>query len=332
MPYFDNLSMKSKLSILPLVFFMVAWAGSSPGQEQSGKFQKNSSGRHTVSIKVGNLEREYIVHVPTGYGNSKPVPVVIMCHGGGGTGKAAITETKWNEKADGIGFLAVFPEATRPNMSAPANFRNNGQTWNDGSGRFQAKANDVEFISVMIDDLIAKFNVDPKRIYATGFSNGASMAFRLGVELSQRIAAIAPVAGALWVAQPKVSRPISMLYITGRQDPLNPLNGGMPRILESNTPLGGKAKPPVAEHIAKWIAMLHCPAQPEVVYDRDGIKGVRYAPCDGQAEVLFYTIDGMGHTWPGGFSILPESWVGKLTHKIKANDLIWDFFKRHQLP
>jgi polyhydroxybutyrate depolymerase len=317
---------------LPLMFLLVACATLSVAQEQTKKFEQVTAGRHTMSIKVGNLKREYMVYVPKGYDGSKPVPVVIMCHGGGGTGNAAMTETKWNEKADEVGFLAVFPEATRPNMSAPANFRNNGQFWNDGSSRLQAKANDVEFISVMIDDLIAKFNVDAKRIYATGFSNGASMAFRLGMELSQRIAAIAPISGALWFDQPKVDRPISMLYLTGLQDPLNPINGGMPRILESGVPLGGRAKPPVAENITKWTAMLHCPAEPEVIYDREGIKGVRYAPCDGQAEVLFYTIDGMGHTWPGGFSLLPESWVGKLTNKIKANDLIWDFFKRHQLP
>lgn len=317
---------------LPLMFLLVACATLSIGQEQTRKFEKFTSGRHTMSIKVGNLEREYMVYVPKGYDGSKPVPVVIMCHGGGGTGNAAITETKWNEKADEVGFLAVFPEATRPNMSAPANFRNNGQFWNDGSSRLQAKANDVEFVSAMIDDLIAKFNVDAKRIYATGFSNGASMAFRLGVELSQKIAAIAPISGALWFDQPKVDRPISMLYLTGLQDPLNPFNGGKPHMLGSGTALGGRAKPPVAENITKRTAMLHCPAEPEVIYDRDGIKGVRYAPCDGQTEVLFYTIDGMGHTWPGGFSLLPESWVGKLTNKIKANDLIWDFFKRHQLP
>jgi len=289
-------------------------------------------GRHDFSIRAGGLDRAYFVWVPKGFDASKATPVVIMCHGGGGTGQAAMTETKWNDKADEAGFLAVFPEATRPDMSAPANFRTNGQTWNDGSGRFRKDVNDVEYIRLVIDDLIAKYPVDPKRIYVTGFSNGASMTFRLGVELSDKIAAIAPVSGALWFDKPQSARPISMLYLTGLQDPLNPIGGGMPRLLQTGTPLGGRAKPPVAASIAKWTAMLNCPAEPGIAYDENGIKGVRYAPCDGQAEVLFYTVDGMGHTWPGGFSLLPETWVGPLTHKIKANDLLWDFFQRHRLP
>ena len=133
------------------------------------------TGNHSLSIKVDNMERHYIVHVPKGYDAQKFVPVVMMFHGGGGTGTAAMNETRWAEKSDQSGFLAVFPEASRPDMSKPANFRMNPQTWNDGSGRFQSGVDDVKFVSSMIDDLGTRFIIDHKRIYSTGFSNGACL-------------------------------------------------------------------------------------------------------------------------------------------------------------
>ncbi|MBF0476058.1 MAG: hypothetical protein HQK59_09535, partial [Deltaproteobacteria bacterium] len=163
-------------------------------------------------------------------------------------------------KADQEKFLAVFPEGSRPNPLIRARFMGNPQTWNDGSNRSnvgatQRKVDDVGFVNALIDDLISRFRVDEHRIYATGFSNGASMVFRLGRELSRRLAAIAPVAGSDWMMQTMVARPISLLYITGDADPLNPINGG-------DMLLGWRVigyKKPVREQIQRWVTMLGCP-------------------------------------------------------------------------
>jgi polyhydroxybutyrate depolymerase len=194
--------------------------------------RKPGAGDHTFDIQVGGLERRYIVHVPPGYDGSKPGPVILMFHGGGGTAQGAMRETRWAAKADKEGFLAVFPEGTRPDPSQPARFAGNPQTWNDGSSRLnvgaaERKVDDDGFVRALLDDLAARFAVDTRRIFVTGFSNGASMSFRIGRELANRVAAIAPVAGADWADEPpKPVRPVPLLYITGTADPLNPIDGG----------------------------------------------------------------------------------------------------------
>ena len=241
--------------------------------------------------------------------------------------------TEMPAKADEAGFLAVFPDGTAPFLSKPANFGTNPQTWNDGSGRGHSgrrNINDVGFIDAMIDDISATFNVDPQRIYATGLSNGASMSFRLGVELSQRIAAIAPVAGHFWIDDPRSSRPVPMLYTTGTDDPLNPIEGGPISIPWWDY---SDVKPPVQDAIMKWVKMIGCPAEPDVIYDKNGVKAVAYRPCRENTEVIYYTVEGLGHHWPGGRGelYLPESIVGRPSDKLIANDVIWDFFRKHSL-
>ncbi|MDQ7778909.1 MAG: PHB depolymerase family esterase [Planctomycetota bacterium] len=299
--------------------------------EQTGKIVPGDS---AVEIEVKGLKRHYTVHVPTGYDGKTALPVVIMFHGGGGTAAGAMKETGWAEKADKEKFLAVFPEGSRPDPTTPANFRQNPQTWNDGSdraivGAAGREADDVAFVNALIDDLAARFNVDKDRIYATGFSNGASMTFRVGREIAYRIAAIAPAAGSDWLEKPEAGRAVSLLYITGMEDPLNPIDGGE---IKLGSRSAGK-KPPVREFIMRWVKMLKLPEEPRSVCDKDGVKGVAYSRSDdddgGGAEVVFYTVEGMGHTWAGGKSLLPESIVGKTSDKVKATDLIWGFFKKH---
>jgi poly(3-hydroxybutyrate) depolymerase len=188
-------------------------------QESSPRLNNPGSGDQTVFLTIDGLTRTYIVHVPTCHDPSTLMPVVIVFHGGGGTAKAAMWETGWTDKADKEGFLAVFPEGTRLDLSKPARFVGSPQTWNDGSrrdiGAVVRNAADVEFVRRMIEDLETRFRIDKSRIYATGFSNGASMAFRVGRELPGTIAAIAPVAGSDWLEQEKIDRPVSLLYITG---------------------------------------------------------------------------------------------------------------------
>ncbi len=314
--------------------------GSKDNSQQASIVKKDASPKATFShgtyqfnANVDGRERTYLVYVPEGYDARKPLPVVIVIHGGGGTGRGTMEMTKIPAKADEADFLAIFPDGTAPFPSQPVEFMTNPQTWNDGSGRgYSGKRNidDVGFINTMIDDVAVIFNIDQKRIYATGLSNGASMSFRLGVELSQRIAAIAPIAGHFWIEHPRSSRPVPMLYITGTDDPLNPIDGG-----PISVPWWGysDSKPPVQDAIMKWVKLIGCPTKSEAIYNKDGVKAIAYRPCHGNAEVIYYTVEGLGHHWPGGKSepYLPERIVGKTSNKLIANDVIWDFFQKHPM-
>ncbi|MCK7513632.1 MAG: hypothetical protein MZV70_62830 [Desulfobacterales bacterium] len=176
--------------------------------------------------------------------------------------------------------------------------------------------------------------MDTRRIFVTGFSNGASMAFRVGAELSGRVAAIAPVAGACWLDKVRLQRPVPMCYITGTDDPLNLIEGGVPRLA-----IGGSDK--VRGEVQAARARLH----PEMgqghwqsddtierVFEADGVRIETYGPGRDGAEVIYVTVQGLGHTWPGGKSLLPEPMVGKRPDKLKATDAIWEFFEKHTPP
>ncbi|MFH2012862.1 MAG: dienelactone hydrolase family protein [Pseudomonadota bacterium] len=288
-------------------------------------------GNHTLSIEVGGLERHFVVHVPQVYSRNKHWPVVIIFHGGGGTARGAMWETGFADRADREGFLAVFPEGSPPDSSRPGSFFNNPQTWNDGSergiGAVERKIDDVTFVSAMIRDLKKRFSVDDRRIYATGFSNGASMSFRIARELSNSIAAVAPVAGTDWLDAKRSDRAVPLLYITGTADPLNPYNGG--EIFIGARSYG--TKPSIQDMITKWIKFYNCQEKPHIVYNKDGAKGVAYTCTKGADTVLLYTIDGHGHHWPGGNSALPERMAGKNIAHLNATEVIWDFFKAHPL-
>lgn len=293
-------------------------------------------GSHTRAITVNGMERTYIVHVPATYKPQTRAPLVVMLHGGGGTAKAAMWETEWADKADEEGFLAVFPNAMARDPARRSSFSRNPQLWNDGSDRFypgQAIVDDVGFVAAMLDDLSARFALDERSIFLTGFSNGASMSFRAGAQLSDRIAAIAPVAGALWFDPPTLRRPVSLCYITGTDDPLNLVEGGVPQLATgASDKVRARPKPPVRDSILKWAKALGCPATASSASYAHGVRTETYSACMGDAEVVNIAVDGLGHTWAGGKSLLPERMVGKTSKSISATDVIWEFFQKHGRP
>ncbi len=305
---------------------LLAWSAASEKETMK-------TGDHNFTITVGGFDRRYTVHAPPGYDGRTPAPVVVMLHGGGGTSQAAATETGWGAKADEAGFLAVFPNALARDPSKPGNFSRNPQLWNDGSDRFYAAGegpDDVAFLNAMLDELSAKFAVDARRIFITGFSNGASMTFRAGAELSRRVAAIAPVAGTCWAQPLTVERPIPMCYITGIDDPLNLIDGGFPKgPIGANAKVRAKPKPPVRDSILKWAKTVGCAPTPARDSESNGVRTQTYGPGRDGAEVVYITVEGLGHTWAGGKSLLPEFMVGKRSDKIKATDVLWEFFKKH---
>ncbi|MGH7923255.1 MAG: alpha/beta hydrolase family esterase [Candidatus Binatus sp.] len=287
-------------------------------------------GNHNESIEVGaganKMTRTFIVHVPPRFDGKSKVPVVIMLHGAGGSGEGAMAEAGWAAKADREGFVAVFPDGSPPRPMVPARFLLNPRLWNDGSGRAIGvdHVDDIGFISAMIDFLEARYAADPSRIYCTGFSNGASMTFSVGLNLSNRIAAIAPVSGHLWYHEKQLAYPVPLLFIIGTDDPLNPIAGGNVRLPWGKT----EDVPPIEDSLKEWERMLGC--GPEVRTSRgNGVLEITYDQCARGGEVEYDRVKGLGHVWPGGTNRLPQKWVGKPSNNLNATDVIWEFFKAH---
>lgn len=323
------ISVAGLLGLLCLFGCQTSWAAGAEKMPTAGSM---ALGIHQFAVTVKGVERRYLLHVPAIYDPARKWPVVIMFHGGGGSARGALRDTGWDKKADKEGFLALFPEGTSPDMSLPGRFRDNPQTWNDGSKRANVGAvsrgvPDVEFISAMLADLKLRLSVDDRRIFATGFSNGGSMAFRVARELPLTIAAVAPVAGSDWLSDTIPERSVPVLYITGTADPLNPIEGGEIHI-------GQKAygtKPATQEMIGKWVKMHGYSDETRIIYDKDEATGMAYGLPGEPPKVVLYTIEEHGHHWPGGKSVLPVGLAGENIAKINATDVIWAFFKSHSL-
>ncbi|MCL1920348.1 MAG: hypothetical protein FWG50_04600 [Kiritimatiellaeota bacterium] len=296
------------------------------------------AGHSAHTLASGGYERSYGVYAPPGYTGTSPLPLVVLLHGGGGTGRGALRDTNWQPKADAEAFLVAYPDALARDPSQPARFRGNPQTWNDGSGRFThgdnaALIDDVAFLDAMLDGIIGRFAVDEQRIYVTGFSNGGAMTFRFGAESRRRIAAIAPVAGACWDPHPKPAHPVPLCYVTGASDPLNPLGGGIVTLPGATRAVNTTPKPSVEEMLARWCRAAgataafaqHAPRKDGVLIASSGHPG-------DAKEIMSVVIPGHGHYWPGGARNLPQAIAGPCIDTFDATAFIWDFFSHHRTP
>ncbi|MFM7750395.1 MAG: alpha/beta hydrolase family esterase, partial [Opitutaceae bacterium] len=180
-----------------------------------------------------------------------------------------------------------------------------------------------------LDRIATEYRVDAHRVFVAGFSNGASMAFRIAAELPQRIAAIAPVAGSCWMENLPAMGGVSICYLSGTADPLNPLEGGYPRLATGGADQGGKPKPPVRVTMEKWIRALGCPETPAHEARVNGVHLRRHGTGRDGATVEFITVEDLGHVWPGGNAPAPAFLVGHANDRLNATDTVWDFFRAH---
>ena len=188
----------------------------------------------------------------------------------------------------------------------------------------------------MLDKLATEYSVDAHRIFVTGYSDGGMMAFRLACSMSARVAAVAPIASAMPKnmadgCQP--SRAIPLLMINGADDPGMPYGGGIARGAGVVT-LSAQAS------AGTWAKLDRCEPRPiqSVLARGDkqkpNIRVDAYRECHDGAEVILYTIDGVGSIWPGGDqSAAPAAKkAGKTGPDLDAGELLWKFFSTHPLP
>jgi polyhydroxybutyrate depolymerase len=272
-----------------------------------------------ASLEVDRRTRSYAVHLPSGRTPSSPVPLVVVLHGGGGTAASAIWMTGFNDRADKHGFIAVYPQGTGV-----------FPTWNSGNCCGYALRNqvdDVAFIRAMLDKLEHTYNIDRRRVYATGISNGGMMAFRLACELPDRIAAIAPVAAALNLDSCASGEPVSVLMINGTADQHVPYQGGT-----GKKSLHPRIDKPVSHAVSLWVERNGCSRKPITTRSASSNMVIdRYSGGRDGTEVVLYTVEGGGHAWPGGRNprVLADE---PNTMEISATDVIWDFFQSHRRP
>lgn len=249
------------------------------------------------------------------------MPVVIYLHGGGGSIKSAYIDGL-DDAADQLGFILAIPAATRVKWG-PLASRWNGGEW--AGGQCCGSADDVGFISKMIDEVTKQFHADPTRIYATGISNGGLMTNRVACELADKIAAVATVAPAALPERCAPSRPISIMDIHGTGDLCNPFDGSVPTGACGKTDY--KRMSP-KEVVDAWRRINGCSEGP--ARETRGSLAFSKYPCRDNSEVLFCKVEGMGHTWPSGSQYLSARLVGPVSHEISMRDL-WEFFQRHSL-
>jgi polyhydroxybutyrate depolymerase len=283
--------------------------------------RKNKSSAKTYrfneTIMVDGLSRSYMLNLPPGYYESTGFSLVIAMHGGGGSASQFETTSKLTAKANASGFIVVYPEGTGII-----------NTWNAGTccgSGVTNNINDVKFISQLIDKLIARYKINPKKIYATGHSNGGMMSYRLACELPTKIAAIAPNGSTMVVTQAcNPSRAVPVLHMHSKLDQHVLYTGGY------GNGVSGVYCPPLDSVLNVWSLKNNCTTTGEVVISNSNYTQKRWRNCTNNVTIDYYLTNDGGHGWPGGLPGGPNSDTPSTS--INANDLLWNFFQQHQLP
>ncbi len=302
-----------------------------PKPNNFGLFAQNT-------IIVDGITRNYDYYMPNNLGSSS-VPLVFMLHGGGSesddlTGESGFKAPYkvWMDIADDEKFIIVYPNGTLNPLG--------GQGWNDcrADATTNPSVDDVGFIDSLIAYFSNLYNIDVNRIYATGTSNGGHMTLRLALELSNKIAAIAPVVASMPAIRcSNPVHPISVLFMIGTDDPLSPYNGG-----EVAPDIGGRGTVLSAEESANfWVVFNQTDSVSSIMNyqdinttDNSTVKSITYSNGIELTQVVLYEILGGGHLEPSiqeQYSPILELSLGSQNHDIEMATVIWDFFKNKKL-
>lgn len=310
------------LASLALLALAACAAGAQTPPPAGGRFSDEK-------IQHDGRDRGFLVH---DFSAAPKAPVVIVLHGGGGNPANGVSMSQMDKVAQREKFIAVYPGGTGGLPGGRL------LTWNAGHCCAYARENavdDVGFIAKVIDQLVASGRADPKRIYVTGMSNGGMMSHRLARELPDRIAAIAPVVGAVFGDEPPATSPVAAIIFVGQLDQTVPAAGG---------PLGGPERRGMAANLARrpedhdvapdiaqaeyWAKANGC--IPPVKMNEGRFEEIRWEKCTSGRPVHFYRVANNGHAWPGGQAGRAEA--DQPTQAVNASEMMWRFFAANPKP
>jgi polyhydroxybutyrate depolymerase len=249
----------------------------------------------TRALHYHGLERSYRLHLPGAEDVNTPRPLLVALHGAGSNGTDFEKRTGFSPLADREGFVVVYPNSTGTR----------GRQWNS-MWNWGETPDDSGFIAALIDSLLKEYALDPQRVFVTGHSGGAFMAYRVANEYPEKIAAIAANAGLVGLQGLRAGPPVSILHIHGTDDMRIPLTG-MPQ----------HGYPSVAEGLGWWIRRNGCASEPETRNIDGKVTVTTWNAPHRTGDVALYIIDDSGHSWP------------KAPSQIDASTAIWEFFKHH---
>jgi polyhydroxybutyrate depolymerase len=266
-----------------------------------------------ASITHDNIQRDYILYVPASYDGTTDVPVLFNFHGYTSNASQQLVYGDFRPIADTAGFLIVHPQGTLDNTGTTH--------FNVGFGG--SSTDDVGFTSALIDTLISLYAVDENRVYSTGMSNGGYMSFHLACNLSDRIAAVASVTGAMVPATLNncgATHSTPILQIHGTNDATVPYNGDT-------------WTSSISDILNHWTTFNNCNTTPVIeqvpnISTNDGSTVERYSYLDqnGCDLVVHYKITNGGHTWPGSIVNLTGT-----NYDIDASAEVWNFVSRFDI-
>ncbi len=269
------------------------------------------SGFNKLSIDVDGTKRTFTLFMPKDVNAEDKRPVVFVLHGALGNGESARWNCEMNGEAEKRKLLLIYPDAMGLH------------TWNVGAccGIKWRDTKDVEFISSLINYVESHLDADPNRIYVSGMSNGGMMAYRLGVELSDKIAAISPVEGSMDFGWGEPKEPVSVIAFHGKRDHVVRYDGkpGHWLFVRVNAPS-------VTQNVHYWVQRDHC-SEPPIKESHDGFEKELYRNGDRGTEVCLYSIAKGTHTWPGGKR---DRFFHPIRSKeLSASEVMCDFFLSH---
>ena len=289
--------MKSTKNILLLLLLVMLW--------------NISAAQTTGSFQFDGQTRTYTLYVPSAWTPDKHYPFLLALHGLTQTGNSMMTFSDFNTYAEEYGFIVAYPDGL-------------SNSWNVGFVP-GITTDDVGFLSALIDTVNATYSINLNKVYATGFSNGGFMSYKLACELGNRIVAVASVAGTMTTASLtdcEPQRDIPVMHIHGTNDMVVFYNGGFGNVS-------------VNQVLTHWRTANECPSTavienlPDLVAEGSTVQKQTWGPCTDSTEVLFYKITGGGHSWPGSVGTTGS---GNTNRDISASYEIWKFVSRFQFP